>query len=309
MVKRGKVAVVGLRHLEEEVMSAFSRRFSTAIFFPVDSLRLSVGSGMSVKYGKVDLATFDYVLLLPDSSKKEFYYLIAKILEKKTKVSVSSETLFCFWNRPVIMGKLAAEGIPIRKLASISQNVAADFIKDDFKLPVILTTPSGQKIYVSNEKTLRNVLSLFSAGNMVSVQKPVKNGTVYVTFISEREAVGYRKEGDKRIPLKLDSKISDLGRKVRESLATDFCVATFICSGRRVKLSNIRLVPDFEMFKKVVGKDISRVMAEEITYKVAPIDVIEMAERSLESIGKTFDKFARWLGNEIGNLRAAKKKL
>lgn len=309
MVKRGKVAVVGPRHLEEKLMPVFGKKFSTAVFFSVDTIRLNVGRKMSVTVGKIDLATFDYVLILPEKSRKEFYYTMARILEKKTKVSVSSETLSYFWNRPAIMGKLLKDGIPIRKLASISQNVAADFITNEFKLPVVLTTPQGQKVYVSNEKTLRNVLSLFSAGHMVSVQKPVRGAIVYVTFISDREAVGYKKEGDKRIPIKLNSDVCELGKKIRKSLETDFCIATFISSGKRLKLSNIQLVPDFDMFNKVVGKDLATVMAEETTYKIVSVDVVEIVERSLEKFGKTFEKFAGWFGNEISNFRSAKKKL
>ena len=309
MVKRGKVAVVGPRHIEEKIMPAFERKFSTAVFFSVEEIRLNVGRKMSATVGKVNLATFDYVLILPEKSRKEFYYTMARILEKKTKVSVSSETLSYFWNRPSIMGRLASDGVPVRKMASISQNVAADFITNDFKLPVVLTTPQGQKIYVSNEKTLRNALSLFSAGHMVSVQKPIRGAAVYVTFISDREAVGYKKEDDKRIPVKLNSNVCEIGRKVREFLETDFCVATFISSGKRLKLSNIQLVPDFDMFSKVVGKDLAAVMAEETTYKTASVDVVEIVERSLEKFGKTFDRFVGWLGDEISNLGSAKKKL
>ena len=43
MVKRGKVAVVGPRHIEEKIMPAFERKFSTAVFFSVEEIRLKRG--------------------------------------------------------------------------------------------------------------------------------------------------------------------------------------------------------------------------------------------------------------------------
>ena len=110
---------------------------------------------------------------------------------------VESRSRLCY-SAAELLNKLALGGVPIRKTASISQDVAADFIHQNFKLPVILTTPQGKRVYVSNEETLRNVLSLFSAGHMVSVQKPVRDAEVHVTFVSEKEAVAYCRKGERR---------------------------------------------------------------------------------------------------------------
>ncbi|MBR9689825.1 MAG: hypothetical protein GOV01_02945 [Candidatus Altiarchaeota archaeon] len=305
MVKRGRVAIVGPENVKDILVPEFLRRFSTVVFFTPGNIKLSVEKTISVTSGKFNLAHFDYILLLPESSEKEFYYILARILEKKTKVSIPSDSLLDFWNRPILLNKLSGVA-PIRKTASVSQHVAADFIKNEFKLPVILTTPGGKRVYVSNEETLRNVLSLFSAGHMVSVHKPIKKAEVYVTFISERDVIGYYRIGDKRVHVNLDSKLAEIGQNIRTTLGADFCSALFVKIGKKYYLSNVKLLPKFEIFKKVLGKDLASVMAEEASRKIAPFDIANVFDNVFKGIGGIINRFAGWMDHEVSNTRSSK---
>gem|GEM_PF-2355075 len=306
MVSRGRVAIVGSEGVREVLMPEFSKRFSTVVFFTPWGIKLTAGELVSATSGRFDLSNFDYVLLLPEGPEKEFYYTLARILERKTRVSVPSETLAYFWNKPVLLNKLALGGVPIRRTVSVSQNVAADFIKEKFKLPVILTTPQDKRVYVSNEETLRNVLSLFSAGHMVSVQKPVKDAEVRVVFVSEREVVGYSRHGKKRLPVRVDPKLASIAQDVRRTLGADYCSIIFVKIGKRFYLSNVKFVPRFDLFKKVLGKNLASIMAEEATHRIAAIDPIAMVENAVAGFGKTLQNIVRWICDEIGYTRSSK---
>lgn len=306
MVSRGRVAIVGSEDVENVLMPEFSKRFTTAVFFTPGSIKLNAGGALSATSGKFNLANFDYVLLLPETSEKEFYYTLAHILENKTRVSVSSETLRYFWNKPILLNKLALEGVPIRKTASVSQDVAADFIRENFRLPVMLTTPQGKRVYISNQETLRNVLSLFSAGHMISVQKPVRNAEVHVTFISEREAAGYCRRGERRVSIRLDPKTTSVAHCVRRTLQADFCSVIFVKIGRQFYLSNVKFVPHFEMFNKVLGRNLASIMAEEATHKISAINPVEVAEKAVVGFGKALQTVVRWVADEISDTRSPK---
>ena len=305
-MSRGRVAIVGSDSIREELLPEFSKRFSAVVFFTPDSIKLTAGGTLSATSGRFNLANFDYVLLFPETSEKEFYYTLARILEKKTRVSIPSATLAYFWNKPVLLNKLALGDVPIRKTASISQDVAADFINHEFKLPVILTTPQDKRVYVSNEETLRNVLSLFSAGHMISVQKPVRKAEVHVTFTSEREAVGYCRRGERRVPIRLDPKTAAIAQKVRKTLGADFCEIIFVKIGRSFYLSNLKFVPNFTLFNKVLGRNVASLIAEEATHKIAAIDPVAIAEKAVIGFGKALQGIARWIANEISDTRSPK---
>jgi glutathione synthase/RimK-type ligase-like ATP-grasp enzyme len=306
VVSRGRVAIVGSELLKEELMPEFSKRFSTVVFFTPGSIKLTAGETLSATSGRFNLANFDYVLLLPETSEKEFYYTLARILEKKTRVSIPSGTLAYFWNKPVLLNRLAVGGVPIRKTVSVSQDVAADFIHHDFKLPVVLTTPQNKRVYVSNEETLRNVLSLFSAGHMISVQKPVRKAEVHVTFASEREVIGYCRRGERRVSIRLDQKTAAMVQKVRKTLGADFCEVILVKMGRRFYLSNLKFIPNLELFTKVLGRNVASLMAEEATHKIAAIDPVAIAEKAVIGFGNALQGIASWIANEISDTRSPK---
>ncbi len=306
VVSRARVAIVGPAEFKDKIMPAFFKKFSTVMYFPSESVKLSVGKKTTAIAGNLDIGTFHYVLLLPKQSKKEFYCTLSAILSKRTKVSAPKDTLLYFWNRPAMLRRISSAGVPIERSASISQDVAFNFIKDNFKFPIVLTTPKGKEIRVNKEETLKDVLSLFSAGHTVSIRKPMKNAEEYVTFVSEKETVGFKVVNDKKLPVKVGSDISSLAQKVRRKFNLDFCSIKFIKKGKKICVRDIKLVPDFEAFFNVSGKDVATVMANEIIHKITVPDISELFEKTITGIGKIIDKAARWVSNEISNLRAFK---
>jgi len=286
-------------------MPEFSRVFLSSVFFEPGSIQLTAGKTLTATSGKFNLANFDYVLLLPDESKKEFYYTLSRILEKHTKVSIPSESLFDFWNRPILLNKVS-KAVPVRRTAAISQSAAADYIKNDFKLPVILTTPGGKRVYVSNEETLRNVLSLFSAGHLVSVHKPLRKAEVHVAFFSEASSIGYYRVGEKRVPTNLDSKLVEIGQNVRKLLKADFISILFVRIGKDYAVSTIKLNPRFDLFGKVLGKDLTHIMADEISEKILPPDLVTGVESFFKRFTRALENAGEWISREIGNIRSSK---
>ena len=143
-----------------------------------------------------------------------------------------------------MLRRISNAKVPIERSAAISQDVASNFIKDNFTFPIILTTPKGKEVRVNKEETLKDVLSLFSAGHTVSIRKPMKNAEEYVTFVSEKEAVGFKVVNDKKLPVKIGSDIASLAQKVRKALKLDFCSLTITKKGKKMCVSKVKLVPD-----------------------------------------------------------------
>ncbi len=296
-MKRGRVAVVGPKSVWSSLEGEFSRRFAAVRFFDYSSLKLTAGSSLSVSMDGLDLTVFDYVLVLPDTSRAEFYQTLVRILEKTVRTSVPSRTLEFFWNKPIMWNVLSEGGIRLPEMAVISQDVAFDYIKESFKLPVVLTTPQGKEVYVTNETTLKNVLELFPAGHTILVRKPLRSDELYVTFSSMGATFGYVRAGDRRTPIKIDDRLAKLSRKVREVLDVDFCVSLFYRKGKSYYLYDVRLLPNFERFNEVAGKNVARIMAVEIQ------DSLQFGKTVAGLIGKV-KEFFRWLKDEIGNTRS-----
>ena len=295
-----RAAVVGAKQEESRILPAFEKAFRKAVYAPFDEVKISVGDGIKTTYKKYDLADFDYVLILPDAPRKEIYYAIARSLEKKTNVSVRSETLLSFWNHPLTLQKLASAGLPIRKTFAVAQDVACNAIVENFKFPVIVNAPGGKRVLVNNENTLKGVLSLFGPGNMMVMQKPIKTDTTTVVFVAGNDCIAYENVKGKRKSININQDLKETAIKVRETLRTDFCSIIFVKTGGRFIISKVLLYPNFKIFQQVGGQDPAVKMVSVIGECVREKEL--SVEDVIGKIAKGFAAIARWIGNEIGNI-------
>ncbi len=310
MVSSSKILVVGPEEVKEHVLPHLQKKFSTVVFAPPEKITLFSGEDNKALFGKVDLSTFSYALILADSSKKEFYYTLTRVLNQQgVKTSISVDSLFYFWQRPVLFRILSREGIPIRKIYAISQDVAAEVILKELKLPVIIVPPSEKAIYVSKEETLKNVLSLFSPGNMITAQKPIKVDSSIIAFATPTEVVAYEKIEENRRATVPDDRAKEIAQNVRKAVNSDFITVFMLKKGKKYYVSNVRLLPPFKTFKKVAGRDLGSIIAAELVQLVPEFSFLDAIESATRTFVEGFVNALRWLGDEISNNRSPKKRL
>ncbi|MBR9681904.1 MAG: hypothetical protein GOV00_03860 [Candidatus Altiarchaeota archaeon] len=299
-----RVAVVGPKEKKEDILPAFEKAFRKAIYAPFDEVMIYVGDGIKTTYKKHNLADFDYVLILPDSPRKEIYYTIARALERKTIVSIKSETLMHFWNQPLILQKLASAGLPIRKTFAVAQDVACNTIVEKFKFPVIVNAPKGKRVLINNEETLKGVLSLFGPGHMMVMQKPIKATATTVVFVAGRDVIAYENVKGKRKSIHVDEALKKKAVKVAKVLRTDFCSVIFINTGKTSVISKVLLYPNFKIFNQVGGQDPAVKMVSAIGESIQERELT--VEDVVGKITNGFAAVARWLSHEISNFGPSK---
>lgn len=275
------------------------------VYTSIDSIKLRVGERMEVRYSGYNLSEFDYVLTIPTVEKREFFYILLRMLENSgVMVPISSDKFFIIWNRPLMLKALSKRGIHVRKTFAIAQNIVADTILRDLKLPVVITTTSGKRVYVNKMDVLKDVLSLFRPGHMVVVEKPITPESVIWSFVIGDEIVAsYERRGEVRRSIVLDKEMEEIAIKVRRIFDADFCVVNFIKMKRGFIVNNVTLTPDFELFYKVTGKNVCSMLASYI---------MERVERERSLIGgfiKGIYRLSRWFEDAISNIRSVKKRV
>ncbi|HDJ96476.1 MAG TPA: hypothetical protein ENG45_00185, partial [Candidatus Aenigmarchaeota archaeon] len=176
------------------------KKFSDVIYTSIDNIKLKVGDEFGVYCNGDNLIDSDYTLLIPTLKYREFFYTTVRILENcRVPTSVVSEKFFIIWNRVLLLRTLAKEGIKVRKAFSIAQNVVLDKVLKELKLPVIITTTTGKRIYVNNEEALKDVLSLFEAGYMITFEKPITPESIIWSFVVGNEVVASYEKVEKKM--------------------------------------------------------------------------------------------------------------
>ena len=258
-------------HSSEELFEKEGKKFfDTVTVARPEELRLEVSEDMEVYHKDLNLSEFDGVLLLPKVERNEFFYMVARILEDKgVYLPVNSSALKILWNKPLVWKELSSNGIKIRKVYSIAQNVALGTIRDSISFPVLVTTPEGKKVLATNEEVLKDVLSLFRAGNMVMIEKPLKAQSVIWSFVVGNEVVAsYERIKDSRVATTLDDKLKSVSVKIREVLGLDFCAVSFVKMKREVVVNSVTISPDWELFTKVTGKNLVGVLLSYVANRI-----------------------------------------
>jgi len=290
---------------DKNLVSEANKYFSHVVYTSIDSIKLEVGKELEIFYSRYDLSEFDYVLLIPTVEYKEFFYTALRILENKdVLIPISSEKFFMMWNRPLLLRMLAKQGIKIRKTFAIAQNIVADTIAKELKLPVMITTTKGKRVYVNKRGVLKDVLDLFRPGHMVVIEKPITPESVIWSFVIGEEVVAsYERVGNSRRSIVLDEKMKEIALKIRRILGSEYCVVNFIKVGKRLIANNVTLAPDFNLFYEATGKSVSDLLLSSIAERV------RSGRNVLEDIIEGMQKLSRWFEYAISNIRSIKKRV
>ncbi len=271
-----KIAIIGPNEDEPLLLEEAKEIFDEALYVPIDSVKLEVGEEQKVFYEDVDLSTFDIILPLPDEKNREFMFLCLKILEKYEYVYLpfSSEDFFMIENDGLMKKKLMNSGLKVRKSAILASNRTSRMLIENLKFPIIVRSLSGKGIRVTNEETLKNVLSLFKAGYIRVLEKPVKAESIIWCFIVGDEIVASFEENKETTrSIHVDTETESKLLKIRRVINSDYFVVNFIRKRNNLIVNDIYLTPDFSQFKKVTGKDVSKLLLIHLKNKIESMRV------------------------------------
>ncbi|MCD6403073.1 MAG: hypothetical protein J7K98_01950 [Candidatus Aenigmarchaeota archaeon] len=291
-----------------KVVSKEARKFFTKVLYvPINRIRLEVSDDIRVFYENEDLGSYDGVLPMPTMENAEFFYLVTRMLEKNVVYTpIPSDVILLPWNKPLLSYTLRKNGIKIRKVFAIAQNVAASTIMNEIKFPVFITTPSGRRVLVTKEEVLKDVLNLFKAGNMITIEKPIKATSVVWSFVVGDEVIAsYEKSEEKgRRAIRLDKELEEISIKIREILKSDFCVLSFVKTKNETVLSNVSFSPDYKVFNEVTGINTISLLLSYLAEKL-----YEEKKGMLNKFVDSVKGILGWLLNEVSNLRSVKQRV
>lgn len=264
-----KIAIMGPNKEKPPILDEAESIFDEALYVPINSVKLEVGEEERVFYEDVDLSSFDIILPLPDETNREFMFLCLKILEKESYIPFSSSDFFIIENDALMKNKLIKCGLKVRKGAILASNRTSRMMIENLKFPIIVRSPSGKGVRATNEETLKNVLSLFKAGYIRILEKPVKAESIIWCFVVGKEVIAsYEETKESTRSIHLDVETETKLFKIRRVIDSEFFVVNFIRKRKGLIINDIYLAPDFSLFKETTGKDVSKLLLLHLKNKV-----------------------------------------
>lgn len=258
-----KIAIIGPNEDEPPLLDEAKEMFDEVLYVPIDSVKLKVGEEQKVFYEDVDLTTFDIILPLPDEKNREFMFLCLKILEKYQYIYLpfSSDDFFMIENDGLMKKKLMNSRLKVRKSAILASNRTSRMLIENLKFPIIVRSLSGKGVRVTSQETLQNVLSLFKAGYIRILEKPIEAKSVIWCFVVGDEIVAsFEETKETTRSIHVDTETESKLLKIRRVINSDYFVVNFIRNRNDLIVNDIYLKPDFSHFKKVTGKDVSKIL-------------------------------------------------
>ncbi len=256
-----KIAIIGPKKEKPLILKEAEDIFEEALYVPINSVKLEVGEEEKVFYEDVDLSSFDIILPLLDETNREFMFLCLEILEKEVYIPFSSKDFFIIENDALMKKKLIKCGLKVRKGAILASNRTSRMMIENLKFPIIIRSPSGKGVRATNEETLKNVLSLFKAGYIRILEKPVKAESIIWCFVVGREVIAsYEETKESTRSIHLDTETETKLFKIRRVIDSEFFVVNFIRKRKALIINDIYLAPDFSRFKETTGKDVSKLL-------------------------------------------------
>jgi len=251
-----KIAIIGSTENNKPVVEEAEKLFDEVLYIPLDSIKLEVGEDQKVLYKDVDLSTFDIVLPLVNGSSNETMYLCLSILENNVYLPISSEDFFIIGKKCLLMKKLIEEGLKVRKSVFLASNRTSRMAIESLKFPIIIKSSSGKRVKVTNKETLDNVLSLFRAGNVRTLEKPIEAQSVIWLFVVGNEIIAsYEQVGEDLRSIGVNGDLTSSIYRIQKAINSDFFVANFIRKKNSLIVNDVFLSPNFSLFNKVTGKN------------------------------------------------------
>lgn len=264
-----KIAIIGSSEEDLPIVDEAKKIFDEVLYVPLDSIKLEVGEIQKAFYKDIDLSSFDVVLPLLNGSSKEFLFICLKILENDVYIPISSEDFFILGKKCLLMKRLIEQGLKVRKSAFLASNRTSRMLIENLKFPIVIRSSSGKRVRITNEETLNHVLSLFKAGNIRILEKPIEAESVVWYFVVGNEIVAsYENVGENVRSIGINGEIVSQLYRVKKAVNSDFFVINFIRKKKSLVVNDIFLSPDFRQFDRVTGKNTSRVLLVYLKNKV-----------------------------------------
>lgn len=259
---------------------------------------LYTGKGIGAYYHGVNLLDIDGIVIFPEIKHFEFFYKLLKICEDFIPVSIPSEKFSFFYNRALLQSFLSLNKIPVRKIYVFSEENAGNIVLKKLKLPVILQFSDGRRITVKSEETFREIISQ-NGKSIITAEKPINPKYIVKAIVAGNEVVAYEKSGDKIKSIHPSKEIVDLSLKIKEFFSSYFLKISFIPYKKSYLVNEVSFDLELENFEKITGKNVGKMIAENI------IKEVKEGKKHLvkESIGKSLKGIVRWL-SEAGFVRA-----
>jgi len=251
-----KIAIIGSTENNKPVVEEAGKVFDEVLYVPLNAIKLEVGEDQKVLYKDIDLSTFDIVLPLVNGSSNEILYLCLNILENSVYLPISSEDFFIIGKKCLLMKKLIDQGLKVRKSVFLASNRTSRMIIESLKFPIIIRSSSGKRVKVTNKETLDNVLSLFRAGNVRTLEKPIEAQSVIWLFVVGNEIIAsYEQVGEDLRSIGVNGDLTSSIYSIQKAINSDFFVVNFIRKKNSLIVNDVFLSPNFSLFNEVTGKN------------------------------------------------------
>lgn len=232
-----KIGVVA-QSIDERLKTALNKKFEEVVFAPLDGIRFDLNGNRKVIYSGVDLTSLDYVMIL---SKKvnDIIYTLLRMCERKTRVPVPSEKSVFMIDRIVLLNFLSKREIPIKKVLMIAGESSVEKIVKDIKFPVLATLPGEKKVTITNEKTLKEVASMFKPGYRITIENTGKKKIK--VFLCGEDHIAIEKVDEKTKVVKAEKRIVEIAKKVKDLLSLDYCTVEIGYSKNKPVVENVVL--------------------------------------------------------------------
>lgn len=295
-----KIGLIALsKERIERIMNELKNLEVEAIPINANEIILYAGKGIGAFYRGINLLDLDGIVIFPEIKYFEFFYKLLKICENFVPVSIPSDKFSFFYNRALLQSFLTLNGIPVRKIYIFSEVTAANIVLKKLKLPVILQFTDGKRILVKSEETFRDIISQAEKNTVITAEKPVNPPHMVKAIVTGDEVIAYEKSGEEIKSIQAPKEIVDLSLKIKELFSSYFLKISFIPYKKSYFVNDVSFDLDLESFEKITGKNVVKMLAENI------IRNVKEGRKHLvkESIGKSFKGIVRWL-SEVGIIRS-----
>ena len=251
-----KIAIVGdpiRKEKDEGLVKAAKKYFEKVIYCPIDRVRFEIKGKMEVSYDGERISDYECIFPVPTNRNREMFYTLVRMLNHKVLPFSPSQYLLLSTNQ--IFQILKTSGIEVREHYSLFSTAGLESIKEKFEFPLIVKQ-LHKKVLVTNEKTLKQVISVMEKGFPIIIYKPIKPDFSVFGLTIGNEAFYYkRKEGNVLKDFsKSEKKIIEKNlRKIKKVTDLDYFAFRFIKHNNKFILDWLSFSPNFPVMRKNLG--------------------------------------------------------
>jgi len=254
-----------------ELEKAFKAETLKANIYEIEKLALFTRGKESMLIHKGEKINFDAAFIKASISLAQFIEPLVDILiSKGIYCNIKPNAYYTLSNLPLVYTIINSCKIPISKTHIVASRESLESVIEKFSFPVIVKTfiknKKTQSIVIDNKKTFSSfVKSIKDRVDAITLQEFLEDDLIYAIVIGD-ETFAIKRKWDKNKfehqKKKTSAAITDTEAKIAVSalknIGLDFGVVKII----QGKFIGIRPNIDFLEAKKVLGKNVAKVLAE-----------------------------------------------